>query len=268
MRPEVMIAALRGLRRGFAWWIAGLIGLVAMQVSVYPTVRDAPAFKDLAENYPEVLKELFGFGAGGFDYTSAAGYLGIEMFSLIVPLLLIIAAVATGAGAIAGEEDRGTLELLMSMPLTRRRVAGEKLGAMVLEVAGLSIVLLGALWIGARATGMAISLGHLSAATLGAALLATGYGAIALLLGAATGSRGVAIGVTAALAVAAYLISSLAALVSQLDAVKRLSPFWHYSVADPLHNGFGWGHLAVLALVGVVAGAAALVVVDHRDLGA
>ncbi len=267
MRPEVLLKTLRDLRRGFGWWAVGLVGLVVMQVSVYPTVRDDPSFTDLTENYPEVLKELFGFGAGGFDYTTPAGYLGIELFSLIVPLLLIIAAVATGAGAIAGEEDRGTLDLLMSLPVTRRRVTAEKLGAMAAEVAGLALVLLIALWVGARLIDMEISFAHIAAAVVAAALLAAGYGAIALFLGAATGSRGIAIGVSAALAVAAYLINSLAALVSQLETAQRFTPFYHYSTSDPLRRGLSGGHTAALILVVVVASAAALVVVDRRDLG-
>ena len=268
MRASVTLKSLRDLRRGFAWWALGLAGMVAMQVSVYPTVRDDSGFADLTENYPEVLQDLFGFGAEQFDYTSAAGYLGIELFSLVVPLLLIIAAVATGAGAIAGEEDRGTLELLLSMPLGRRRVTAEKLLAMAAEIVALGVVLLLALWIGVLVIDMGLSFTHLAAAATGAVLLAVGFGAIALLVGAATGSRGAAVGVSAALAVAAYLINSLAALVSQLEGVQKLTPFYHYEAPDPLRQGFSAGHLAVLLAIAAGAAVAALLVVDRRDIGA
>jgi ABC-2 type transport system permease protein len=267
MLRSVALKTLRDLRRSIAWWSIGLVGLVVLQVAVYPTVRDDSDFATVAENYPEVLKELFGFGGAGFDYTSAPGYLGAELFSLIVPLLLIIAAVATGAGAIAGEEERGTLDLLLSLPVSRRRVVAEKLGAMAAEICVLSLVLLVALSIGVQAVGMEISIGNLAAAGVGAAVLAVGFGAVALLLGAATGSRASAIGVTAALAVAAYLINSLAALVSWLEPAQRLTPFYHYESPDPLRNGFAGPHLAVLLLVVACAAAAALVAVDRRDLG-
>ena len=40
----------------------------------------------------------------------------------MVPLLLLIAAIGAGAGAIAGEEERGTLDLLLSLPVSRRRL--------------------------------------------------------------------------------------------------------------------------------------------------
>ena len=47
----------------------------------------------------------------------------------MVPLLLMIAAIGAGAGAIAGEEERGTLELLLANPLSRRRLVLEKTAA-------------------------------------------------------------------------------------------------------------------------------------------
>ena len=266
MLRSVATKSLRDLRRGFAWWALGLVGMVALQISVYPTVRDDSGFADLTKNYPEVLKELFGFGGAEFDYTSAPGYLGIELFSLMVPLLLIVAAVATGAGAIAGEEERGTLDLLLSLPVSRRRVAAEKLAALVAEVVGLGLVLLIALGIGVRTVDMGVSLANLAAAVAGAALLAIGFGAIALFVGAATGSRGAAIGIASALAVAAYLVNSLAALVSALEPLQKLTPFYHYASPDPLRNGVAWAHLGALLLVVVVAAAASLVAVDRRDL--
>ena len=268
MRRSVAAASLLELRRSLAWWSLGLVGMVVLQISVYPTVRDDSGFADLTKNYPQVLKELFGFGGAEFDYTSSAGYLGIELFSLMVPLLLIIAAVATGARAIAGEEERGTLDLLLSLPVTRRRVAAEKLAALAIEVIALGLVLLVALWIGVRAVNMTVSAGHLAAAVAGAVLLAIGFGAIAVFAGAATGSRAVSIGVASALAVAAYLINSLAALVSALEPLQRLTPFYHYTSPDPLRNGVSWPDLGVLLLVVAVASVAAVVAVDRRDLGA
>lgn len=261
-----MTATLLDLRRSLAWWSLGLVGMVALEISVYPTVRDDSGFSELTENYPEFFKELFSFGGSEFDFTSAAGYLGIELFSLIIPLLLIIAAVATGARAIAGEEEQGTLDLLLSLPITRRRVAAEKLAAMALEVVALGVVLLIALWIGVRAVDMTVSLAHLAAGVIGAAALAVGFGAIALLVGAATGSRSAAIGVASALAVASYLVNSLAGLVSQLEPVQRLTPFYHYTAPDSLRDGISWPHLGALVLVIVVASAAALLLVDRRDL--
>ncbi len=235
-------------------------------VAVYPTIRDNPEMNRLVDEYPEALKAFIAFG-GAVDYTSGAGYLGSELFSLMIPLLFIVCAVGNGAGAIAGEEERGTLDLLLSTPVTRRRVAVEKIGAMVLELAGLGAVLWAALWIGATVVGMDdVSAAHLAAATAGAGLLALVFGAIAFLVGAATGHRALAIGLATAGAVAAYLVNGLAALVEVLEVPQKLSPFYHYAIGDPLRQGLALDHTLVLVALALAAALAGVLAFERRDL--
>lgn len=262
---SVLSKTLRDSRRAFSWWSIGLIGLVALMVSVYPTIRDNEELNKLVDDYPEALKGFVAFG-GEIDYVSPAGYLGSELFSLMVPLLLLIAAIGAGARAIAGEEERGTLDLLLANPVSRGRVTIDKLGALVLEIVALGLVLFAALWIGSRAVDLDVSAAHLAAATASAVLLAVAYGAIALLLGAATGHRGRALGITAAAAVAAYVVNGLAPLVDALELLQKASPFYHYAASDPLREGLALGHTAVLLAIAVVAGALAPLVFDRRDL--
>jgi ABC-2 type transport system permease protein len=267
MLRSVLLKSLRDTRRGFAWWSLGLVGLVALMVSVYPTVRDNPSLNKLVEDYPEALKAFIAFG-GQVDYTSAAGYLGSELFSFMVPLLLLVAAIGAAAGAIAGEEERGTLELLLANPLSRRRLVLEKTAAVTAEVLGLGLVLLLSLWIGARSVGMEISFGHLASATASAVVLAIAYGAVALLVGAATGRRALAIGVTAAAAVAAYLVNGLAPLVDALEIPRKLSPFYHYAAGDPLRHGLAVSHSLVLVAIAAAATVIAQEAFARRDLSA
>ena len=87
-------------------------------VAVYPTVRDNPRPEQDGERLPRGAEGFHRFG-GDLDYVSGAGYLGSELFSFMVPLLLLVAAIGAGARAIAGEEERGTLDLLLANPLSR-----------------------------------------------------------------------------------------------------------------------------------------------------
>ncbi len=267
MLSSVFSKSLRDLRRSFAWWALGLAGYVALIVSVYPTIRDNPDLNKLVESYPEALKAFIAFG-GQFDFTSAAGYLGSELFSFMIPALFLVATVGNGAGSIAGEEERGTLDLLLSAPLSRTRIAVEKLGAMCVEVAGLGFVLWLALWIGALAFGMHISAAHLGAAVLAVVVLAAAYGAIAFMLAAATGRKSLAVGVTVALAVGAYLVNSLASLVDALGPFQKVSPFYHYAAGDPLHRGLDPWHTLFLLGVGAAAAVVGVVLFARRDVAA
>jgi ABC-2 type transport system permease protein len=267
MPGSLALDALRRLRRGMVWWALGLVALAALQLGVYPTVRDESGLSDLVRDYPDAVKELFGFGGADFDYTSAAGYLGAELFGLVVPLLLIIVAVSAGARGFAGEEERGHLETILSLPVGRRRVVLEGLAAMAAEVLALGVILLIALLVGAPIVGMHIASGHLAAAVLAAVLLAVGFGAVAMAVGAATGSRAVATGAAAALALAGYLVDSLGALVPWLHDLGPFTPFHHYSAPEPLRTGVSLPHLAALLVLAAAGAIAALVAVERRDIG-
>lgn len=266
MLRNVFAKTLYDVRRGFVWWAVGLVGYVVLIVAVWPSVRDNPALIKLHETYPEELKAFISFG-GEFDFGTPTGYLGAELFSLLVPLLLIVAAVGAGARALAGEEERGTLDLLLANPVSRMRLTLETLAALVAEVAGLASVLFVALVAGAAAAGMDVSATDLAAATLSALLLALAFGAIAFALGAATGRRAIAIGVSAAGAVAAYLVNGLAPLVDVIDSIRWLSPWHHYVAGDPLREGIATGHALVLVAIAAVAAVVAVLAFDRRDIG-
>jgi ABC-2 type transport system permease protein len=264
---SVLLKTLRDTRRALAWWSLGLVGMAALMISVYPSVRNNPQLNRLVQDYPEALRAFISFG-GELDYVSGAGYLGSELFAFMVPLLLLVAAVGAGARALAGEEERGTLDLLLANPLSRRRLVIEKLGALALEVAALSLVLWVALLVGVEAVGMGVSAVHLAAATASAALLALAYGTIALCVGAASGHRGVAIGIAAAGAVGGYLVSSLATLVDVLEPARKASPFYHYAASDPLRHGLGVAHVGFLLAVVLTASFLAAAAFERRDLTA
>ena len=106
------------------------------------------------------------------------------------------------------------------------------------------------------------------AATVAAALLAIAFGAIAMLAGAISGRRAVAVGAPAAAAVAAYLVSSLAAIVDALRPLRQASPFYHFVASDPLRSGLELGHAGFLVALTAVAAVAAVVAFDRRDLAA
>lgn len=265
MLRSVLGKSLRDIRRSFAWWAIGLVGVVALFVAVWPTVKSSPSIANLHETYPEALKAFASFG-GEFDFGTPTGYLGTELFSLMVPLLLLIAAIGGGARAIAGEEESGTLDLLLSTPISRLRLAAEKLGALTIELISLGVVLLLSLEIGTSAASMDVPFGHLASATASAVLLALAFGAVAFLIGAATGRRGWAIGVTSALAVATYMLNSLAPLVPTLEPLQPLSPFYHYAASDPLRSGLEAGHALVLLAILAVAASVAPLLFDRRDL--
>src|SRR5262245_6353604 len=137
MTTEVLVESVRERRRSLAWWLLGLAALTALTIAFYPSIRDDPALSDYAENLPESLRALF--AGGELDLTSPAGYLNSQLFALTAPLIFLIFAIGNGAGAVAGEEERGLLDLILAQPLRRRDYALQRFLALAALVGALTV---------------------------------------------------------------------------------------------------------------------------------
>ena len=109
---------------------------------------------------------------------------------------------------------------------------------------------------------------NLAAAAANLFLLGVAFGSIALAVGSATGTRGVAIGVTSGVALVTFIVKTLAASVPAVKPFRILSPFFFYADHKPLSNGFNGADVAVLSGIAIVAALVALVAFDRRDLAA
>ncbi len=246
------------------WWALGVVGTVLLYSAFWPTIRDnASQFNDYIAKLPEAIRNLI-----GGDYATPHGYVQAEMFSLLLPVLLLVYAVGAGARAIAGEEEAGTLDLLLSTPIRRRRVVLDKFWAMV----GVSALLAGLAWVSivaiGRPFGLTVSVVNLAAACVNLFLLGVGFGAIALAVGSSTGAKGTAIGIASGLALVTFIIKTLAPSVPAVKPLRFVSPFYFYADHRPLVNGFNGVDVAVLAGIAAVALIVALVVFERRDLAA
>ncbi len=259
---SVLHRALHEHRRSVLAWSSSLFTLVVMVAAVFPTIRGNQQIVKLYDNYPKALRSLFGIT----DLTTGPGYMNAEIFSLMAPLLVIVFAVLWGGDLISGEEERGTMDILLANPISRRRLLIEKWAALAAGSTMAGAALAAGLAFASPIFGLGISVEGAAAAVVSVVLLGLLYGTVALAVGATTGHRGLARGATTGLAVAAYLISSLAGLVGWLKPVRPLSPWYHALGTDPLTHGFVGVHLLVLPLLTAALLIGSVYFFDRRDL--
>jgi len=264
MLRSVLSKTVRDQNRSLLWWGLGLIILTVVTMLFYPSLSEATELNDLLVDDNPLIKAFIGDVP---DLTSPEGFLNSQIFFLMLPLMFLAFAVAQGSGAIAGEEEKGTLDMLMSNPIDRWRVVIEKFGAMIVTVLALAVVTWLGLAVGAVAVSMEISYVKMAEATLAAALLGIAFGGFALALGSATGRRAMSIGVAGGVGAASYFLNALAPAVDGLELLRWLSPFYYYSSADPITNGLHLGHAGVLVALTAVLLAIAVVTFNRRDLG-
>jgi ABC-2 type transport system permease protein len=262
---NVFTKTVRDLRWPTFWVSLGCGVMTAYFAIQFPTYSKLFDLNAILDKMGPAVKLL---GASLGDASTLIGFLHIELFSMILPAAMVAFAAGMASGFTAGEESRGTIDVLLSYPVSRRRVVLEKWLAIALACIVTAVVL----WAFAL-TGAAISASPLPPDRLGAALvmlvlLGLAFADIALAISAFSGNRGAAIGVTVALMVAMYLIDALSSIVDGLGTIRPLSLFRYYMGGDPLRNGLNLGDAAVLAAVVAVFLAIAVVAFERRDLAA
>ncbi len=207
---------------------------------------------------------------GGGDIFSLSGAVAIGFIHPITVGLNLVFAVGFTTAAIAGERQRGTLEVLLSRPISRRVVylTLALAGALFVAIAILGSVvgsLVGAGLVGRSAE---LGVGQLPLLWLNGALLYWAIGAIALLASASFDRLSQALGLTLVVVFVSYFLDVLASLWPDARGLEPYSLF-HYLDPKAILAGFpDAGHLVVLGGVTVAAVIATLLVFPRRDLAA
>ncbi len=216
--------------------------------------------------FPEALKAHI--GGNNWDLSTATGFLNIELFPLIVPALLAGFAVVLGSGFTAGEEARGTIDVLLSYPVPRWLMVVEKVAALIIAMAVVAVTMLVGIQIGAIVGDSPVDLVKVSGGLFLATLLSLCFGMLALALAAWRGNRGAAAGIPIGLMVVMYLVESLSVQIPSLRDINGLSLFHYYLAHSPLVSGLHLGDTLVLGAVALFFLGASLFLFERRDLAA
>jgi beta-exotoxin I transport system permease protein len=215
-----------------------------------------------------VPKQLTNFGGG--DVFSLAGAIALGYVHPISIILVAIFAIGFTTSAVAGERQRGTLEVLLARPVSRRQVYLTLLATTLLFV---GLVLLASSigsMIGASIAGVLgeLHVERLPLLWLNGVLL---WGAIAGLGLAASVSFDrltPALGITMAIVVVSYFLEVLGSLWPDAAGLQPYSLFHYLAARDVLNGSATPAGFVLLAVVVAAAVGWALVVFPRRDLAA
>ena len=259
---SIYLKTLRDFRVGILGWGLGWGALVAAVYTTVPALVSTPA----ARAALLALGPSFAWFADPIKIDTAGGYVTWKygLTILVVALWPILAE----SRFLRGEEDRGSLDVLMSMPRGRWRVAAEKIAAMWTALF-LMAVLIGVVGIaGARKAGGDTSLGDTMLFGLNLALIAAFFGSLALLVSQFTQERRTAAGVTSGLLLIFAVMDIAHRVFASADWISRLSPVYYYNQNKPLIIGYPTDAGAFLVLVGLTLAltVAAVWLFARRDL--
>ncbi len=246
MHADIARIDLRLRRRMTLWFTVGLALYTFLVVAMYPAVKSDTALGSLTADNPTVAALL---GVQG-SLTSPTGWVDGNLYANFLPLMILLLTIGYGASCIAGQSEDGSLGLVATLPLSRRRLAGEKAVVLALLAIPACIVTMALVLLGRRYE-LPLPTAAVVGTTVAVLVMGVDFGLVAMLVGVVSGSRGLALGLTAALAAASYLISSLAPVVSWAATIRRGSLFFWALGGEPLTTPPSAGAWAVLLLVGL-----------------
>lgn len=251
-------------RGGILGWGLFMAFFAFIYIPIYPSFADQMAgFEDLLD-LP--LYQALGVSsmAKFADYLSST-------FLNFLPIIVGIYAIITGTGALAGEEDKGTIELLVTLPLSRTQVVIAKALAMLVALILIFLLALVGCWISLAIANPQIddpiAIGQMSAAVFNALPLTVFFLMAAFFFGAFLPTRSIAGMAATALLILSYLGNNLANLVDVLKDFKFLFPHNYYSAtAEAFTSGVNLNDMGVLSGLALLFFLLAILAFNRRNL--
>ena len=230
-------------------------------------VNFADAFKQLA-NSGAFPKQLLNFGSGSLFTLPGTLTLGLQ-HPLAIAFVGIF-AVGSTVSAIAGEREGGTLEVLLSRPISRRTLYVTVAVASATLVAVVLLALLSGQLIGVAIQGVGdqLDLGLMPLVFLNGLLLWGAFAAFGLAASVSFDRHGPALGLTMAYLLINYFLEILGSLWRDVDWSQKYSLFHHFNPGNILTGKADPMDFVILAVAIVIPVVYALVVFPRRDLAA
>lgn len=264
----------RVLRSGLPGLIALLLGIgffEFVQPLVIASFGGARGLDAIMDRIPPALQAFTRTRPEFLALSGLAGYLSLGFSHPLYIVLAGAAVVGFAARSLAGEMDRGIIQIPLARPISRpavyaSRVLGVGIISALLAVVGPIGMVAGLLY--SRPEGDFVY-AHLGATTLNGLALFWAVGGLTLWGSAAASTAGRVVGWAIGLLVLSYFVDYFAGVWAPLQRIAFLSLFEYYEPTEALVSGRAdTANLFTLALVGIIAAVAGLVVFTRRDLPA
>lgn len=255
---------LRKRRGAMIGWGIGLAIYVLYVIMLYPSIGVEYAKIEL----DSALFQAF-IGSDLASMATFAGFYAIYVPSYL-PLILAVYAILNGSGTLAGEEEEGTLELFLALPLARWQMVLVK--ALALSLTLLVVLLVTAL--GTYLTFVSYQ-SQLNTDLSGLDLvvnvlygwpLVMVFAMMSMFLSAYLPRRRMAAMVVSLYLIVSFLGNNLAGVAEPLQKVQPIFPFYYFNGSEVLASGVDMGDLLVLLGASLVLYLLAQLSFQRRDV--
>ncbi|MCP4357695.1 MAG: ABC transporter permease subunit [Chloroflexi bacterium] len=261
---RLLLQELQFRRNGIIGWAIGLSFFPAMYVGIYPQ------FEAELEGMQAIM-DLEIYKAMGMSFATFEDWMASTVIN-IIPVIVAIYAVINGTGTLAGEEDDGKLELVVTLPIPRWQIVTAKgiaLGVALFLILSLQGIVSAAVFLAIKdqiaattLTGTDVFMAMVSAWPVVFAIAM-----ISLFLGTLCPRRRIAALIGTAVVIISYFGSNLTGQVSSLENLEPFFLFYYFdATATAFTDGQEAGQVTALLGIALVAYGLALFFFQRRNI--
>lgn len=229
-------------------WGVGLTAFASMYIMIYPSMASEMA----------ALGDIEIYQAMGMDVTTFAGYIASIVIQ-ILPIILGVYVIMMSTNTLAGEEDNGTLEMVVALPLERWQIVAMKALALLIAIFFIMVILgVGsAIVLNAVVASSDVTIDvepmQLIIALLGSYPMMVAFFGMGLFFGAFMPSRRLALVVMFAIYIASYVANSASGMVESLNWMETISLFSYVNATTSVFtDGLDLTNMLILFAIGLV----------------
>ncbi|HEY1456582.1 MAG TPA: ABC transporter permease subunit [Candidatus Dormibacteraeota bacterium] len=263
MFRSVYLKTLRDYRVPILGWGLGMGALMLTIFTAFPSVVATPE----ARASVVALGPSFAWIAEPIKLDTPGGY-ATWKYGLTL-LVVVLWPILAHTGMLRGEEDRGSMNVLLSLPRGRVRVALEKVAAMWTALVLMAVIIGLMAYTGAAKVNAGLSLPDAVLFGVNLAVIGAFFGSLGLVVSQFTQERRPATGITSGLLLVFIVIDMVHRVIPNTEWLSRLSPVYYFNLSKPLVPGYGPnpGAMAFLVAMAAVMVAGGVWLFSRRDIG-
>jgi ABC-2 type transport system permease protein len=243
-------------------WFCGIAFLGFAMTSFY-TSFSGGQIDQLLKSIPPALEGLVG---NLQDWRQLPGYLGSQIFDIRLPIFVSILSILLAVSLTVGEEDKGQLRTLVSLPISRAKIILGKWSAIVaicliVSLGSAAGIVVGLLFI--HQTLDVMVLVRLVGFTW---LLAITTASLIFAIGIASGRRPLTTTIGILLTIGSFLLTTFAKSVDWLQSYEWLSVFHYFPATDIAKGTIELGNIVVYVVLILVSLLVAFLFFPRRDV--
>jgi ABC-2 type transport system permease protein len=266
MTGSIFMETMRRNWRAMLIWGIGIASMAAYIIVVIPDMKTLQSYSALLKSLPPVLVNAM--GGDSASMATPGGFLAYGFFGWIM-LVMATWGVLAGLSLTANEEDRGIMDILLSLPLARWRIIIEKFLAQLVILIVILLISFAVLAWGTQQTEVlrSIPFDRIAGSTFNFLPATLFVLTLTALLSVVVRRRATAVMLSAIIVIASWFVDTIGRSAPSTDALRSISFFRYYDSSGVMQNGLVPAHVIGLLVVSALMLIASVWFFQRRDVG-